>query len=108
MKLLLSGKNVLNLSWISAFVLSLIVTSATYLYLGLSWQKALFGFFWFLLTPILVIPAFPVSVVVLVILFLLFRRVGSCMRTQWQWIAYMLLFLHWEAWGFYCSSYLSA
>ncbi len=87
-------------------LLSLVLTVSLFLFLGLPLQKALFGFFYFLLTPFLVIFSFPVSIVVMVILFMLFRRVNSCMRTHLRWVAYTLLVLHWEAWGFYCSSYV--
>ena len=85
---------------------ALVVSVLFFLSLGLPLFKAFAGFFWFLVTPFAAIPAFPLSLVVLAILFLLFRRVGSCMRLKWRWIAYMLLFLHWVAWGFYCSSYV--
>ncbi len=87
---------------IASWVLSVLV----FIFLGITLKKALFGFFWFLITPFAAIPAFPISLVVIAILFLLFRRAGSCMRPQWRWIAYMLLILHWEAWGFYCSGYV--
>jgi uncharacterized BrkB/YihY/UPF0761 family membrane protein len=88
---------------LGAFVVSVLA----YLTLGITQKKALFGFFYFLFTPFAAIPAFPVSLIVIVILFLLFRRVGSCMRQNLRWVAYMLLFLHWEAWGFYCSGYVT-
>ncbi|RUM65564.1 MAG: hypothetical protein DSZ05_05870 [Sulfurospirillum sp.] len=87
-------------------LLSCVLSVSVFLFLGIPPAKALFGFFYFLLTPFLVIFTFPVSLVVIVILILLFLRVNSCMRTHWRWIAYTLLFLHWEAWGFYCSSYV--
>ena len=89
------------------FLLSFVLSVLVFLYLGISFKKALFGFFYFLLTPFLSILTFPVSLVVLIILFLLFRRVGSCMRARWRWIAYALLFLHWVAFGFYCSGYVN-
>jgi hypothetical protein len=88
---------------LSAFGVSLL----TFLVLGITLKKALFGFFFFLYTPFAAIPSFPVSIPVIVILLLLFRRVGSCMRRNLRWVAYMLLFLHWEAFGFYCSSYVT-
>ena len=105
--MLFSVEKGLNRPFIYGFIAACAVAIIAFLSLGLSWQKAFFGVFYFMLTPFLAIPAFPVSIVVLVILLLLFRRVGSCMRPQWQWIAYTLLFLHWEAWGFYCSSYVT-
>jgi len=89
-----------------ALIASWTVTVLVFAFLGIGLKKALFGFFWFLITPFAAIPAFLISLVVIAILFLLFRRVGSCMRPQWRWIAYLLLFLHWEAWGFYCSGYV--
>ncbi len=91
----------------AAFFLSFLLSVTVFMLLGIAPQKALFGFFYFLVTPFLAIPVFPVSIVVIIILLLLFRRVGSCMRPNLQWIAYLLLFLHWVAWGFYCSSYVS-
>ncbi len=83
-------------------VLSILV----FLTLGLSLKKSFFGFFYFLITPVLAIPHFPVALIVLVILALLFRRVAGCMRAHLRWVAYLLLFLHWVAFGFYCSSYV--
>lgn len=88
------------------FVLSLIPSVVLFVLIGFPVQKAIFGFFYFLVTPFLVVFSFPLSIVVIVILFILFRRVNSCMRHQYQEIAYMLLILHWEAWGFYCSSFV--
>jgi hypothetical protein len=96
-----NGKHLL-VGFISAFA----VSSAVFLYLGLSLKKTLLGYFYFLVTPFLAIPHYPLSLVVMVIILLLLRRVGSCMRLKWRWIAYMLLFLHWAAWGFYCSGYV--
>ncbi|MNN68374.1 hypothetical protein D3C81_1840770 [compost metagenome] len=88
------------------FALSLLSSVALFLYLELPLKKALFGYFYFLVTPFLAISAFPVSIIVLIILILLFRRVSSCMRQHLRWVAYLLLFLHWIAFGFYCSSYV--
>jgi hypothetical protein len=89
------------------FFISFVLSVFVFLYLGISFKKALFGFFYFLITPFLSIPSFPVSLLVLIILFMLFKRVGSCMRYKLRYIAYALLFLHWEAFGFYCSGYVS-
>jgi len=91
---------------LGGFLFALAVSFGMLLLLGLGVKKALFGFFYFLLTPFLAIVHFPLAAIVLVILFLLFRRVGSCMRQRWRWVAYALLFLHWVAFGFYCSSYI--
>lgn len=88
------------------FGLSLLASVALFLYLGLPLKKAIFGYFYFLVTPFLAIPAFPVSIIILIILLLLFTRVSSCMRQHLRWVAYLLLFLHWIAFGFYCSSYV--
>ncbi len=69
-------------------------------------KKALFGFFYFLITPFLALPYFPLSLLIMIIFFLLFRRVRSCMRAHLRWLAYALLWLHWVAWGMYCSTYV--
>ena len=95
-----------RLHFIAGLIFAFVVSAGTFLYLGLTVKKAVLGFFYFLLTPFLAIPHYPISLIVLIILFLLFRRVGSCMRPRWRWIAYALLFLHWVAFGFYCSSYV--
>ncbi len=84
----------------------MVLSISVFLTLGLSLKKSFFGFFYFLITPFLAIPHFPVALIVLVILGLLFRRVAGCMRPQLRWVAYLLLFLHWVAFGFYCSSFV--
>ena len=76
------------------------------LYHDSSLKKATFGFFYFLVTPFLALPSFPVAVGIMIIFFLLFRRVSSCMRVHLRWIAYALLWLHWVAFGMYCASYV--
>lgn len=76
------------------------------LYLTTPIKKAIFGFFYFLCTPIMALPSFPVSLLVMMIFLLLFRRVNSCMRIGLRWVAYALLWLHWVAFGMYCSSYV--
>jgi hypothetical protein len=85
---------------------SFVVSTAYLLYQGIGVKKALFGFFYFLVTPFLAIPNLPVSVVVIVILFLLFRRASSCMRVKYRPIAYLVLWLHLLAWGLYTSRFV--
>jgi hypothetical protein len=83
------------------------IISVTYLfYQEVGLKKAVFGFFYFLVTPFLAILNLPVSVVVTVIIFLLFRRASSCMRANLRWIAYLVLWLHLLAWGLYCSRFV--
>ena len=89
------------------FLLSLVVSLGYFLFIlesGL--KKAVFGFFYFLVTPFLAVPALPVALVVMMIFFLLFRRVSSCMRVHLRWVAYGLLWLHWVAFGMYCATYV--
>ncbi len=74
---------------------------------GVGFEHALFGYLYALFVPFPAISHYPLSAVVLSILFLLFRRVRSCMRPGWRWIAYGLLFLHWALWGLYCTAYAS-
>ena len=69
-------------------------------------KKAVFGFFYFLVTPFMAISALPVALVIMIIFFLLFRRVSSCMRENLRWLAYALLWLHWVAFGMYCATYV--
>jgi hypothetical protein len=76
------------------------------LYHDSSFKKAIFGFFYFLVTPFLALPSFPLGFIIMIIFFLLFRRVFSCMREDFRWIAYALLWLHWVAFGMYCASYV--
>jgi len=85
---------------------SFIVSSSYLLYQGIGVKKALFGFFYFLVTPFLAIPYLPVSLIVIVILFLLFRRASSCMRVPYRPIAYMVLWLHFLAWGLWSSRFV--
>jgi hypothetical protein len=84
---------------------SFVVTVTYLLYQGLGVKKAIFGFFYFLVTPFLAILKLPISIVVIVILFLLFRRASSCMRVKFRWVAFMVLWLHLLAWGLYCSRF---
>jgi hypothetical protein len=70
-------------------------------------KKAVFGFFYFLVTPFLALPYFPMALLIMIIFFLLFRRVSSCMRVNLRWVAYALLWLHWVAFGLYCASYIT-
>jgi hypothetical protein len=69
-------------------------------------KKAVFGFFYFLITPFLALSSFPIGMLIMIIFFLLFRRVQSCMRENLRWVAYALLWLHWVAFGLYCASYV--
>jgi len=69
-------------------------------------KKAVFGFFYFLMTPFLAMPYFLPSIPIMILFFLLFRRVSTCMRQNLRWIAYGLLWLHWVAFGMYCSTYV--
>ena len=77
-----------------------------FLYHDSSLKKAVFGFFYFLITPFLAIPYFPVAVAIMIVFLLLFRRVSTCMRANLRWLAYALLWLHWVAFGMYCSTYV--
>jgi len=74
------------------------------LYHGASLKSALFGFFYFFITPFLAIPQKPISLVIIIILLLLFRRASSCVREKLRFLAYAILLLHWLAWGLYCST----
>ena len=85
---------------------SFLISVVYLLYLGIGIKKALFGFLYFLVTPFLAIPHLPISLLVVIILFLLFRRASSCMRVQYRSIAYMVLWLHLLAWGLYCAEYV--
>jgi hypothetical protein len=85
---------------------SFVISTVYLLYQGVGVKKAVFGFFYFLVTPFLAILNLPVSVVVIVILSLLFRRASSCMRANLRWIAYLVLWLHLLAWGLYCSRFV--
>jgi len=85
---------------------SFIISTFYLLYQGIGIKKAFFGFFYFLVTPFLAIPTLPVSVIVISILFLLFRRASSCMRERYRFIAYMVLWLHLLAWGLWCSRFV--
>jgi len=85
---------------------SFVVSVAYLLYQEIGIKKAIFGFFYFLVTPFLAIPSLPVSIVVVVILFLLFRRASSCVRLKFRWTAYMILWLHLLAWGLWCSRFV--
>jgi hypothetical protein len=73
---------------------------------GADAKEAIFGFFYFLITPFLALPKLPISFVVMAVLALLFRRAGSCMRERLRWAAYAVLLLHWLAWGMFCAAYL--
>ncbi len=84
---------------------SFVVTVTYLLYQGVGVKKAIFGFFYFLVTPFLAILKLPISIVVIVILFLLFRRALSCMRVKFRWVAFMVLWLHLLVWGLYCSRF---
>ncbi len=93
------------------FLLGLVVSFVVslgyfFIYHDSTLKKAVFGFFYFLITPFLAIPYFPVAVGIMIIFFLLFRRVSSCMRVNLRWLAYALLWLHWVAFGMYCSTYV--
>jgi hypothetical protein len=83
---------------------SFVVSTAYLLYQGVGVKKALFGFLYFLITPFLAIYHLPISLVVVGVLFLLFRRATSCMRFKYRWIAYLVLWLHLLAWGLYSST----
>ncbi len=91
----------------AGFILAFFVTVVFLLYLHVGFKEAIFGFFYFIVTPFLAIVHFPVSIIIMIILLLLFRRVNFCMRTNLKWVAYALLCLHWIALGFYCSRYVS-
>ncbi len=69
-------------------------------------KEAIFGFFYFLVTPFLAVPYFPASLLIMIIFVLLFRRVSTCMRGNLRWVAYGLMWLHWVAFGMYCSTYV--
>ena len=69
-------------------------------------KKAVFGFFYFLLTPFLAVPYLPMALPIMIVLLLLFRRASGCMRVHLRWLAYTLLWLHWLAFGLYCSAYV--
>jgi len=69
-------------------------------------KKAIFGFFYFLVTPFLALPAFPMAGLIMIVFLLLFRRVSTCMREKLRWVAYALLWLHWVAFGMYCARYV--
>lgn len=71
-----------------------------------SLKKAVFGFFYFLITPFLALPHFPVAGLIMLLLFVLFLRVKSCMRAYLRWLAYALLWLHWIALGIFCARYV--
>ena len=89
------------------FAISFVVSlSYFFIYHDSSIKKAVFGFFYFLITPFLAIPYLPISLVIMIIFFLLFRRVSTCMRENLRWVAYALLWLHWVAFGMYCSTYV--
>ena len=89
------------------FAISFVVSVGYFLlYHGSSLKKALFGFFYFLITPFLAVPYFLPSLVIMSIFFLLFRRVSTCMRENLRWVAYGLMWLHWVAFGMYCSTYV--
>jgi len=89
------------------FVVSFIVSLGYFfIYHDSSLKKAVFGFFYFLITPFLAIAEFPMALVIMIIFLLLFRRVSTCMRENLRWVAYGLLWLHWVAFGMYCSTYV--
>ncbi len=102
MKRLRQYKDLL-IGWLIADIVAL----AVMLYFHISLKKAVFGLFYFLLTPFLTIFSYPVSFVVIVILGLLFKRVNTCIRTNLRAVAYALLFLHWMAYGVYVSRYIN-
>ncbi len=92
---------------VGGFILSLGVSIGYFLlYHDSGLKKAIFGFFYFLITPFLAIASFPAALAIMIIFFLLFRRVTTCMREHLRWIAYGLLWLHWVAFGMYCSTYV--
>lgn len=90
-------------SLLKGAVLAFVVALIFLLYQGAKLKEALFGVFYFLVTPFLAIPKLPLSIVVMLIIFLLLRRASSCMRKNLRWLAYAILLLHWEAWGLYCA-----
>ena len=93
--------------FLRALLLSFVVSISYFLiYHDSGMKEAVFGFFYFLITPFLAMPYLPISMVVMIILLLLFRRVSTCMRENFRWLAYTLLWLHWVAFGIYCASYV--
>lgn len=102
---------ILRFENIKHFLFGLVISfviSATYLaiYHDSSVKKSIFGFFYFLITPFLAISSFPMAVPIMIIFFLLFRRISTCMRENLRWLAYTLMWLHWIAFGMYCSTYV--
>jgi hypothetical protein len=93
-------------AFLQGFALSFLVSLGFLFYNGAGLKKALFGFFYFAITPILALPNLPISLLVMVILLLLFKRASSCMRKNLRFLAYSVLILHWLAWGLYSASYL--
>lgn len=76
-----------------------------------TWLKVLHGFGYFAIAPFYVLVFIPLQKVFLflagiVVFGLLFRRIGSCMRPTLQWMAYMLLILHWILFGIYSAGFM--
>jgi hypothetical protein len=91
-------------SFIQGLGVAFVAALGFLLYNGASLKSALFGFFYFFITPFLAIPKNPLSLVIIIILLLLFRRAGSCVRGNLRFLAYAILLLHWLAWGLYCQT----
>jgi hypothetical protein len=93
-------------AFLKGLATSFVISLAFLLYHGADLKKALFGFFYFFITPILALPHQPISLLVMLILIMLFRRASGCMRESLRFLAYGVLLLHWLAWGLYCSSFV--
>jgi hypothetical protein len=93
-------------AFLKGLALSFVVSLGYLIYHGADLKRAIFGFFYFFITPILALPNLPVSLVVIIILLMLFRRASGCMRENLRFLAYAILLLHWLAWGLYSSSFV--
>jgi uncharacterized membrane protein len=93
-------------AFLKGLALSFVVSLGFLLYHGADLKKAIFGFFYFFITPILALPHLHISLVVIFILLMLFRRASGCMRESLRFLAYAVLLLHWLAWGLYCSRFV--
>jgi hypothetical protein len=93
----------LLIGWLIADAVALVLM----VYFHITFKKAVFGLFYFMITPFLTIFSYPVSFVVIIILGLLFRRVNTCLRTNLKAFAYAILFLHWMGYGVYASRYIN-